>query len=129
VAKTWVLDTETKGTGAHIAPLKRAPDSTPRELATIKLKPPAGADEAPAAPVREGLRFKVVDVLSGRVLGEDIELRAAIELLRGLRSALDARIYERVTGSARWRLLTLAEQRTLWSFRERALSSRPSAGP
>jgi hypothetical protein len=35
MAKTWVLDTGTKGTGAHVAPLEeapdeRAPDSAPR---------------------------------------------------------------------------------------------------
>ena len=30
MAKTWVLDTETKGTGAHVAPLENAIEESPR---------------------------------------------------------------------------------------------------
>jgi hypothetical protein len=56
-------------------------------------------------------------VLGARVLGEDIELREAIGLLEGMRSALDARVYVRERAGGRWRLLGLDEVRALWRFR------------
>ncbi len=46
MAKTWVLDTETKGTGASVRPLENAPDK-PAERPRRR---PAG--EAPARPPR-----------------------------------------------------------------------------
>jgi len=119
MAKTWVLDTESKGTGAHVSPLRDdAKAEVEPDLALVTLERPA------RPPAQSGeispLSFKVVDVLGARVLGENIDARAAVELLAGMRSVLDARIYVRQPTSGRWRLLTLAEQKTLWSFRPRA---------
>jgi hypothetical protein len=135
VAKTWVLDTETKGTGAHIAPLPRAREEpvSERELALVLFKrpPPPRRSDEPALP----LRFKVVDVMSAQVLAEGIGARATVvsaqvlaegigaratvDLLEGMRSVTDVRIFLWLEATGRWRLLTLAEQKALWGFRRR----------
>src|SRR5258707_15005274 len=114
MAKRWVLDTETKGTGAHMAPLERADRKVgeERELSTVTFKrPPKRA--TPTVP-RERQRFKVVDVLGGRVLVEDVGAREAVEALRELRSVLDARVSVWSTDARRWKLLSLDEQKALW---------------
>jgi hypothetical protein len=119
MAKTWRLDTETKGTGAHVVPLEKADRPSPeRELATVTLeRPPRVIDEPePLGP----LTFKVLDIRSSQVLAEGTDTRATIELLEDVRSVLDVRIYVWMQRAARWRLLTLDEQRALWRFRGRA---------
>jgi len=120
MAKTWVLDTETKGTGAHITPLRPAGAAPERDLSITRFKAPPRPPAPPAEPAPR--LFKVVDVLSGRVLAEDVPAAAAIEALAPLRKALDARVYVRANADDRWRMLTLAETRALWSFR----SARPA---
>src|SRR6478672_4914683 len=120
MAKTWILDSETKGTGAHIAPLDdgTAKSRAERDLSLVKLeRAPAPAKE-PAPP--EPLRFRVVDVMSARVLGEDIDARETVGLLEDMHSVLDARVFVRVPKTGRWRLLGLDEQKALWRFRGRA---------
>jgi hypothetical protein len=119
VARTWRLDTETKGTGAHIAPLEKASDrGEDRELATVTLeRPPRPA--VPPEPV-EPLRFKVVDVRSSEVLAEGADTRETVDVLEAMGSVVDVRIYVWMQRAARWRLLTLDEQRALWRFRGRA---------
>jgi hypothetical protein len=116
VAKTWVLDTETKGTGAHIAPLEPESARAERELATVTFDRPPRPVETPEPPAPR--TFKVVDVMSARVLAEGADTRVTLELLAGMRSALDARIYTWVQNVERWRLLTLGERRALWEMRE-----------
>jgi hypothetical protein len=129
VAKTWVLDTETKGTGAHIAPLPRAREEplSERELALVLFKgPPRPArPQEPALP----LRFKVVDVMSARVLAEGIGARATVDLLEGMRSVTDVRIFVWIEATGRWRLLTHAEQKALWGFRRRGTPARRQPQP
>ena len=116
MAKTWVLDSETKGTGAHVKPLgadaarKREPEL---ELVTLERAPRVAKAPAPVGP----RQFKVVDVLGARALAEGVDTRAVVDLLGEMRSVLDARIYVRSSPTARWRLLTLAEHRELWGFR------------
>jgi hypothetical protein len=118
MAKTWVLDTETKGTGAHMAPLEKADRKAaePRELQTVTFKRTPKRREPPAA--REKQRFKVVDVLGGRVLAEDVGAREAVAALGELRSVLDARVSVWSTGARRWKLLSLDEQKALWRLRQ-----------
>jgi len=118
MARTWVLDTETKGTGAHIAPLKPEPARAERELATVAFERPPRPVEAPEPPAPR--TFKVVDVMSTQVLAEGADTRETLKLLAGMRSALDARIFTWVPTVERWRLLTLDERRALWEMRERA---------
>jgi hypothetical protein len=72
------------------------------------------------------LRFKVVDVMSARVLAEGVGARATVDLLEGMRSVTDVRIFLWIETTGRWRLLTLAEQKALWGFRRRGM---PVAAP
>lgn len=117
MAKTWILDTETKGTGAHMVPLEKAlkRPSSEKELALIELERPPRATE-PVEPLgpRE---FKIVDIRSSRVLAEGVDANAAVDVLEGVGSVVDVRIYVWMREAKRWRLLTLAEQKTLWGFR------------
>jgi hypothetical protein len=54
VAKKWVLDTGTKGTGAHIVPLDDAPKQEPEKLRIApKPKPAAPGAERPKPPVEK----------------------------------------------------------------------------
>jgi len=119
VAKTWVLDTETKGTGAHIAPLKPEQRRAERDLALVTFERPHEAQTPEPEPARAPRQFKVVDVMSARVLGEGVGARETLELLAKMRGVTDARIYTWVEGAERWRLLTLGEQKALWAMRER----------
>jgi len=127
MAKTWVLDTETKGTGAHIAPLAPAGRGAANagELTLVTLQRPA---RAPAAqPPPRAPRLKVVDLLGARTLGEDIDVREAVRLLEGARSVLDVQVFARARPGDRWRLLALDQLKTLWSFRGRAPGLRSTA--
>jgi hypothetical protein len=134
MGKTWVLDTETKGTGAHVVPfeqtLRRA--GREQELALVAL------DRTPTAPrpatPPEPLRFKVISVMSSQVLADGASARETVQLLEGMSSVLDARIYAWVAKRDRWRLLTLDECKLLWGFRgrldslaETATSSTPTS--
>jgi hypothetical protein len=58
-------------------------------------------------------------VLSGRELGRDLDVRAAVRLLEARDSVLDSRVYVRVPGAERLRLLTLDEHKLLWRYRGR----------
>ncbi len=130
MSKTWVLDTETKGTGATMVPLERR-QARPRaedELALVALggsSPKALPEPAPHEPAR----FKVVDVMSSRVVAEDVGVREAVEALQGARSVVDVRVYMWAPERGRWRLLSLQESKKLWAFRGRlAVFARSSAG-
>ncbi len=117
MAKTWVLDTETKGTGAHIAPLERTPHTSEpaRDLELVKLRRPP-RPRRPAQPP-QARRFKVTELMTGRVLGEDLDTREVVEVLEGAHSALDANVYGWSEKSGRWRLLTPNQRERLWRLR------------
>ena len=115
--KIWVLDTETKGTGATVVPL----ESTLRKPAPVAeplYVPPKRVPRAPAAPEpRRPRSYRIVDVTSGEVLGNGIDTRAAIHVLEGLGSVVDARIYVWDDATEHWVLLTLGEHKSLWEYR------------
>jgi hypothetical protein len=116
--KVWVLDTETKGTGAEMVPLEKVlqkPKSGEPLYVPPKREPRPPKEPEPKRP-RE---FKIVDVTTGEVLGEHLNTRAAIAALEDVDSVVDVRIYAWDHGSERWVLLTLGEQKTLWGFRGR----------
>ncbi|HXB16213.1 MAG TPA: hypothetical protein VNV44_10785 [Solirubrobacteraceae bacterium] len=119
MAKTWVLDTETKGTGAQVVPYEKTLRSEKREpdLALVEFdRPPR---EQPAPEPRQPQRFKVVDVMSAQTLAEDVGAREAVRALEGMRSVLDARISVWSPEQGRWRLLGLEEAKRVWEFRGR----------
>src|SRR4051794_22533783 len=93
MAKTWVLDTETKGTGAQMVPIEKAHDGSAKAgrspIVVRERKPPPPKPVEPAGP----RRFKVVDVMTKRVLAEDEGLGATVELLEGVRSIVDVSIF------------------------------------
>jgi hypothetical protein len=120
MAKTWVLDTETKGTGAHIAPLKHDRGAESEALSLVHFHPaasPAGAEET--SPQTRSPLFKVVDVFSAGVLAENVDAAAAVRALSGRRTATDARVYVRGDEDGRWRLLNLGDTRALWALARR----------
>jgi hypothetical protein len=130
MGKIWVLDTETKGTGAEMVPLERALErkrSAPKEerVKVVRRRPAAVPEAArdlhEEATPREPSKFKVVSALSGQVLAEDAEARETVAALAGLRSLVDVRIYVREPGG--WRPLTIREQKLVWEFRDRVATA------
>ena len=113
---TWVLHTETKGTGAQMVPLetleKGSRSASPTPDFVAPKKPPltrAPQEPEPRAP----RRFKVVDVLTRQQLVEDASAKRTVEALRDTRSLVDVNVYVWEEERARWRPLTFEEQRTL----------------
>ena len=119
MGREWVLDLDPSGTGAEMRPLEsvlRKPEPKP-DLALVPRKPRPRPERAPEP--RKPRRFKVVDVISGAVKAENASTRATVDLLDDVRSMADVRIYVWSEEAARWRLLTLGEQRKLWELRGR----------
>lgn len=121
MGKVWVLDTATKGTGAEMVPLEkvlRGPDPAPgRPFVAPKPAPPRQPEEAP--PPRPPPRFKVVDVVSRRVLAEGTTTRATVEVLAKARSVVDVTLYLWEPEAEDWRMLSHRERRLLWELRGR----------
>ncbi len=120
MAKVWVLDTETKGTGAEMVPLEKAL----REPQTSRRPRPRKPSRAPARRPepeerREPPTFKVVDVMTREVLADGADARATVDLLEGIRSVVDVTIYVRDRQDREWRKLPLREQKRVWGFRGR----------
>jgi hypothetical protein len=118
LARIWVLDTETKGTGAHMVPLEsvlQKPAARPEPL----FVPPEPAPREPKPPEPRAPRsFKIVEVVSQQVLAEGVLAREALSVLNDVRSIVDVRMYVWQPKEERWRLLTLDEQRLLWDRRD-----------
>jgi hypothetical protein len=121
VSKIWVLDTSTKGTGASVVPLETTRSRPEAKRVVSPKKPRRKPDKQPAS--RPPRRFRVVDLVSSETLAEDTEMRATLEVLQGVRSPVDVRIFVWNHEAERWRLLLLAEQRALWE----AARDAPSA--
>lgn len=128
VAKIWVLDTETKGTGAEMVPLEkvqRGPD--PRPQRPFVAPQPQPRTERPPEP-KPAPRFRVVDVLSGRSVTEGATGLETVGVLEGRRSVVDVTIDVWDTGAQTWRRLTLGERKALWDLRGRRAAAVRSKG-
>jgi hypothetical protein len=117
MGRVWVLDTETKGTGAEMVPLdkvlrKPAPSTEP-----IFVPPEPAPREPKAAEPRPPLRFRIVDVMTREPLADDVDARAAVRALSDVRSVVDVNVFVWQPKSERWRLLALEEKRRLWERR------------
>ncbi len=115
MAKTWVLKTETKGTGATVVPL----ESTTRRSATtepvfVPRDPAPRAEPTPEAPAPR--RFRVVDVMSRQELVDDGSARDAVDALRDVRSLVDVDLYVWQPIHERWRMLASPERHTMWEL-------------
>ena len=114
-----MLDTHTKGTGATMVPLERilrkpGSDTVPGFVVPNR-KPPAADPPKP----REPRAFKLVDVMTRRILGDDVDARGAVNLLGDVRSIVDVEVFVWEPTAERWRMLTLGETQALWEYRER----------
>lgn len=118
MAKVWVLDTETKGTGANVVPLERVlkhgSESVPG-FGFRKLEDPEPAPDQP----RQPYRFKVVDLMTRQPIAEDVDARDALEALAGVRSIVDVSVYVWDPDAERYRRLTFGETKELWEYRDR----------
>jgi hypothetical protein len=118
-SKVWILDTETKGTGANVVPLEkiqRRPAAEPeRPYVPLKPRPKPPPEPAPSEPHR----FKVVDLMTREVLAEGVDARATVDVLAGVRSIVDVNVYVWRPDRQDWRLLPLEDKRALWEFRSR----------
>ena len=125
--RTWVLDTETKGTGAEVVSLekleqrKRAAQrrrglSVVRPESAVRRERESTAEEAEQRGPR---RFRLVHALTGQLLAEDVSAREAVELLGEIKTVIDVHVYLWEPESASWRPLTFAEKQALWRFRGR----------
>ncbi len=117
MSKRWVLDTETKGTGAQMVPLEQAHGGTvPR--APIVVREPAAPPPKPPAE-RKPRRFKVVDVMTRETLAEDVDLRTAVDTLTPLRSVVDVNVYTWNEAKGDWVQLSQGDRGRLWDLRGR----------
>ena len=121
MGRVWVLDTETKGTGAEMVPLDKV-QRKPAPSAEPFFVPPKPKPREPKAPEpREPRRFKVV-------LAEDADGRETLRVLGDVRSTVDVHVSVWEPKRDDWRLLTLDEQRSLWEHRARPAGQRAGRG-
>jgi len=111
----WVLETQTKGTGANMVPLERTQKRSDAVPGFGFRKPAPRAPEQPAP--RAPYRFKIADVMTCAVMAEDVDARGAVEALEDARSIVDVIAYVWEPEAERWRMLTFAETRALWDRR------------
>ena len=128
MAKVWVLDTSTKGTGATMVPLESVLRKPSARSEAIYVPPPRPPKAPPPAEPRRPRLFKVVDIRSREVLAEDATARDTIQVLNGVRSIVDVNVYVWAPATETWRLLTFDEQRLLWSHRAPAPVTAPRGG-
>jgi hypothetical protein len=119
MAKKWVLDTETKGTGAQMVPLEKVLENRAGKAARRPVPPPSDRPAPPPEPAQPR-RFKVVDAVTRKVLAEHADTRATVDLLGRIRSIVDVAIYVWNEPSEKWLLLTFAEAKMLWNLRGQA---------
>lgn len=124
MSKRWVLDTETKGTGAEMVPLDKAHGGAgERPRAPIVVRNPVAPPPKPA-PERRPRRFKVVDVMTRQTLADDVDARGAVAALEGLRSVVDVNIYTREDERGDWVQLSQGDRGRLWDLRGRRIRAR-----
>jgi len=119
MGRVWILDTETKGTGAEMVPLDKVQRKPEPSKEPFWVPPERAPREPKPAEPRAPRKFRIVDVLSREVLADDAGARETVDALKGVRSIVDVQVY--IREHEQWRLLTLDELRTLWGARTRQL--------
>jgi hypothetical protein len=117
MGRVWVLDTETKGTGAQMVPLDKVLKKPAPRDEPLFVPPKRRAREPKPAEPRQPRRFRIVDVTTNAVLADRASARDALRALGDVRSIVDVHVYLWEPKAERWRLLTLEEQRTMWDRR------------
>jgi hypothetical protein len=129
MAKTWVLETHTKGTGANIVPLDEQDGAArEREPEPVFVHPPTKPKAPPAPEPRAPRRFRVVAVTTREVLADDASAREALAALRDVNSVTDVAISSWSDKHGRYRLLTNGEQKALWDMRHVSARAPVPAG-
>jgi hypothetical protein len=119
VAKTWILDTGTKGTGASVVPLERAQEPPKPSGETLYVPRKRRPKPRPEPGLRRPRQFKIIDVVTRKTLAERVDTRTTLRVLGDVRSNVDVHVYVHVPDTDAWRLLSLNEQRALWDARHR----------
>ena len=112
-----MLDTETKGTGAQMVPLDPAQDKPKAEPKPVWVPPKRRPREPEPPAPKVPRRFRVVDVVTREVLADDAEVRTLLTVLGGVEHVHDVNVFVWEPEDDRWRLLSLAEQDTVWQRR------------
>src|ERR1700729_3986060 len=103
MARTWILDTETKGTGARMVPLDSVTQRRSSTERVLKDGAPARRPEPEPPKPRASRRFRVVDVMTRQPIVEDGNARDAVDALTGVRSTMDVTVYTWQEHAGRWR--------------------------
>jgi hypothetical protein len=114
--EVWVLETQTKGTGANMVPLDKVLKGPSKPVPGFGFRKPLPREAEPPAP-REPYRFKLTDVMTRQVLAEDVDAREAVKALEDVRSIVDVVVHVWEPNARRWRMLTFGEVRALWDRR------------
>jgi hypothetical protein len=124
-SRTWVLDTETKGTGAQMVPLDRVQQREEPKRERIWV-PPKRRPRTPEPPARKlPRRFRVVDVVTREVLADEAGARELLAVLGHVEHVHDVNVFVWEAEDDRWRLLSLAEQDTVWQRRRAGSPAGP----
>jgi hypothetical protein len=117
MGRTWVLHTETKGTGAQMVPLEhtqtRSSESAP--VFVRRTPRPRSTPETPGS--KAPYQFKVVDLVTRETLVDRASTREVVDALKAVRSPVDVNVYVWRPEQDRWRLLTIEEKRAIWDLR------------
>jgi hypothetical protein len=115
MGKVWVLQTETKGTGANMVPLERTTRRpTAAEPVFVPREAPPRSEPEPGP--RMPRKFKVVDVMTRETLVDAGSARDAVEVLKEARSLVDVDVYVWQPVHERWRMLTSPERHAMWEL-------------
>jgi hypothetical protein len=124
---TWVLDTETKGTGANMVPLERVTKRSSAPAHQFVL-PERRTPHKKLPKPRTFRQFRIVDVMTRQELLEAGSARDAVEALRSVRSIVDVNLYVLDEERERWVMLPFEEQRTMFDLaRTNASTSQRNA--
>ncbi len=120
--RRWVLDTETKGTGAQMVPLDRAQEHDEPERTHKPIwVPPERRPREPEPPApKVPRRFRVMDVVTRQLLADGADLRSTLAVLAAVEHSNDVNVSVWEPDGERWRLLSLAEQAVVWQRRRAA---------
>jgi hypothetical protein len=114
MGKTWVLHTETKGTGAQMVPLESVEKRASHVEPVFVPRKPARPDEPEPPKPRAPRMFKVVDLMTRQELADGVVAQEALDVLSDARSIVDVNVYVWQEERERWRPLTFAERRVMW---------------
>lgn len=128
MAKAWVLDTETKGTGASMVPLQRVLKKSGSEAVPgFGFRKPE-AQPQPSPEPRQPFKFRVIDIMTREVLADGADARTTVNALEDVRSIVDVTVYMWDPKPERWRMLTFGEKQALWEYRGRREQLGPAQG-